>query len=244
MVRKLLLIYLGLINIIDCYQFLYFNFKTKIYKSMTDSIINFIKINNINNLKIKENSKYLILNYNNEKLKKDDDKINKINDKINKINDNLIDIIDNRIYIKNELDIFNDNNNEIITNEDNSIYERIITNKKPILIISERRDDSKLLSYKYRYLIKDKDNYTCSFLFKYNNKNYKYFFDICSEEINRYETDWDINAKIRVENNNKNDMGINLMNWIKYNTYDNFNNRNYYYKKYLLINYYYNNNKE
>lgn len=238
MLKRLILIYLGLINITDCYQYLYYNFKTKIYKSKSDSIINFIKINNINNLKIKENSKYLILNYNNDKTKNDNDK-NK-NDKINNNNnDNLIDIIDDRIYIKNELEIFNDNN-EIIINEDNSIYERIITNKKPILIISERNDDNKLLSYKYRYLIKDKDNYTCSFLFRYNKKNYKYFFDICSEEINRYETDWDINAKIRVEDNNKNDMSINLMNWIRYNTYDNFNNINYNYKKYLLINYYYN----
>ena len=67
-----------------------------------------------------------------------------------------------------------------------------------------------------------------------------FFANITSNEINNYETDWDINAKIRIdEDNKKNDMKINLMNWIKYNTNDNFNNKNYFYKKYLLINYYY-----
>ena len=85
-----------------------------------------------------------------------------------------------------------------------------------------RRDDNKFLNFKYRYLIKDKNTYRCSFLLKYNKKNYKYFFDITSNEINNYETDWDINAKIRIdEDNKKNDMKINLMNWIKYNTNDN-----------------------
>jgi hypothetical protein len=236
MINKFLLLLIGGFEIINGYNFYYVNFKTKIHKSLTDSLINFIKINNINNLKIKENSKYLILNY------KDEYKIE--NEKINvEISTNLLNITNDKIYIKNELENYNnyDNNKNEDIKEDLSIYERIIINKKPILIISEKNDENKNLKFKYRYLIKDKNNYTCSYLFRYNKKNYKYLFDIIGTEINRYETDWDITAKIRLDKINMNkEMEINLLNWIKYNTNDNYNNNNYYYKKYLLINYYYN----
>ena len=236
MINKFLLLLIGGFEIINGYNFYYVNFKTKIHKSLTDSLINFIKINNINNLKIKENSKYLILNY------KDEYKIE--NEKINvEISTNLLNITNDKIYIKNELENYNnyDNNKNEDIKEDLSIYERIIINKKPILIISEKNDENKNLKFKYRYLIKDKNNYTCSYLFRYNKKNYKYLFDIIGTEINRYETDWDITAKIRLDKINTNkEMEINLLNWIKYNTNDNYNNNNYYYKKYLLINYYYN----
>jgi hypothetical protein len=236
MINKFLLLLIGGFEIINGYNFYYVNFKTKIHKSLTDSLINFIKINNINNLKIKENSKYLILNY------KDEYKIE--NEKINvEISNNLLNITNDKIYIKNELENYNnyDNNKNEDIKEDLSIYERIIINKKPILIISEKNDENKNLKFKYRYLIKDKNNYTCSYLFRYNKKNYKYLFDIIGTEINRYETDWDITAKIRLDKINTNkEMEINLLNWIKYNTNDNYNNNNYYYKKYLLINYYYN----
>lgn len=234
MIKKFLLLFMGIFEIINGYNFYYVNFKTKIHKSLTDSLINFIKINNINNLIIKENSKYLILNYKQEH-KTNDEKISV------DITNNLINITDDKIYIKNELENYNNYENNNNVNEDLSIYDKIITNKKPILIISERNDENKNLKFKYRYLIKDKNTYTCSYLFRYNKKNYKYLFDIIGSEISKYETDWDITAKIRLDNiNMRQEMEINLLNWINYNTNDNFNNNNYYYKKYLLINYYYN----
>jgi hypothetical protein len=40
-----------------------FNFNTIIPRSLDDSIINFIKIDNVNNMKIKYTSKYLVLKY-------------------------------------------------------------------------------------------------------------------------------------------------------------------------------------
>ena len=115
-----------MINMIDSYQFFYYNFKTKIHKSTFDSIINFIKINNINNLKIKEHSKYLILNYN-ENLKIKEPKIN------NTSENSLITITNDKIYLNDEFEFLN-NDDEIINKEDLSIYEKIISNKKPILI--------------------------------------------------------------------------------------------------------------
>ena len=64
---RLINIYLFFLLSIDCYSFNHhvFNFNTIIRRSLDDSIINFIKINNINNMKIKNTPKYLILKYRN-----------------------------------------------------------------------------------------------------------------------------------------------------------------------------------
>jgi hypothetical protein len=62
------LFFLSIISLLECFNFHSFNFNYIIKKPLDSSIINFIKIHNINYFRIRENPKYLILRYLHEPL--------------------------------------------------------------------------------------------------------------------------------------------------------------------------------
>jgi len=273
--------------ILETFNFKFFNFNLRIKKPIDSSIINFIKLNNINNIRIKNNEHYLILRYlhepneilfkNNDKDNKDNKNIkiidNEFNDMINVVNyknynndnkiyNNFYEIINKNYedYEKNENEnnnIINYNNeyynknsekdNNVLMNiinfennyetENYNIYDIIKKNEKPIIISYEKKNKNKTLEYKYSYLIRNSTSYLTKYTLCYNNKNYRYEFDINASEIDSYETNWNIKSKFneRIDNDITRTY---IKNWIEYNL--NNNNKFYYYKKYLLFNYYYN----
>jgi hypothetical protein len=219
--------------------FYYHLFTTVIRKSLDDSLINFIKINNVNYLRVKNtHPKYLILKYFHDKpVEKDESK--------------LIINLPSQIIIRNETEhiinfissISNHNNNDNkeieekeqdekeYENKNYDIYELIRKNEKQILILYERKNSE--LNFKHLYLIKDKYNYVYKYGFNYNNNKYKYFFDIKASEITKYETMWNITSRFRYNPTDITEIyKTNIINWIKFNIYNNVNN--YYYKRYLL----------
>jgi hypothetical protein len=116
-------------------------------------------------------------------------------------------------------------------NKNYDIYELIRKNEKQILILYERKNSE--LNFKHLYLIKDKYNYVYKYGFNYNNNKYKYFFDIKASEITKYETMWNITSRFRYNPTDITEIyKTNIINWIKFNIYNNVNN--YYYKRYLL----------
>ena len=111
---------------------------------------------------------------------------------------------------------------------DYSIYNYIKDNKKPLILISTEKNK------KYTYLIKDENNIKCKYELYYNDKYYKYLFDITSNKIDDKQTYWNIEAKVNEISNFKLII-YQLMNWI--NFIINTNIKNYYLKKYIIIGY-------
>jgi hypothetical protein len=109
---------------------------------------------------------------------------------------------------------------------DCSIYNYIKDNKKSLILIS--KEDNK----KYSYLIKDENQFKFKYDLNYNEKNYRYLFDITSNKVDERQTYWNIDAKVN-EIANFNLIIYQLMNW--FNFIINTNIKNYYLKKYIII---------
>ena len=115
--------------------------------------------------------------------------------------------------------------NKMIDN-DYSIYNYIKDNNKPLILISKENDK------KYSYLIKDANNFKCKYELNYNEKHYRYLFDITSSKIEDKKTTWNIEAKVNEISNFKL-IVYQLMNW--FNFIINTNIKNYYLKKYIIM---------
>jgi len=251
---------------IEGFNFYKYNFNVNINKGIDSSIINFIRIHNVNFIRIRENPKYLILRYLHEPIEDfvyDNNNIDNQEKNINKIvvvqdNKNFIKVIDDDNYGNNEIvlnDVLSDNQHEVSNNdysennenynnlkdEENEknyfnnnyyIYELIKNNKKPIIISYEKKKEDRTLNYKYSYLIHNTTSYLSKYTLNYNNKNYRYNFNINATEINDYETRWDISSTYNSKYNNNITKSY-IKNWIEYNINNNY--KYYYYKKYLLF---------
>jgi len=234
-------IYLSLL-FLDCiYSFNchIFNFNTIIRKSIDDSIINFIKVNNVKYLKLKESSKYLILKY-------EDSPIAKKEEEPKNTYDFMPIIIKSNDIENTTLKVANTNKYVILVSADNDyyykIYDIIKNNMKPILILYDKKIENTTYKYKYAYLIKDKNNYLFKYNYLYNNIYHKYLFDIHATEINKYETNWNVTAIFNYNLKEIIDFSkISIINWFINNSINNNNNKNYFYKKYLLFQYLTNN---
>lgn len=244
---KLIYLFVLLLKCVDCFNFHIFNFNTVIRRSVDDSIINFININNINYFKIKESSKYLILKYDdsvNLNLKKDTQNI--FDFPPFAINDDNYDKKDTqKIFDISPFLINNDNYDNYYrlfqTNNDNNnyykMYETIKDNVKPIIIIYNKKILNTNVKYRYLYLIKNKTNYIFKYNYIYNNEYHKYLFDINATKISNYETNWDVTAKFNYDLKDLMEISkISIISWFIYNI-DNNNIKNYFYKKYLLFQY-------
>lgn len=237
--RKIYIFLLFLVHTIS-FNYHFFNYKTVIRKSVDDSIINFIKINNVNYMRMREHPKYLILKYYHDYLELEKEK----EDKIIINYDYPISVIDNSDTIINKIIDYNnylksneDENYGNSNNENYDIYDLIRLNKKPILILYEKKRPDLSFSYKYLYLIKNRTTYLSKYSLNYNSNCYKYEFNINANEVSKYETNWSVDVKF----NYKNEDYINITksyikDWVNYNI--NNNNKNYFYKKFLLFNYY------
>ena len=203
-----------------------FTFNTIIKRNINDTMIRFIKLNNINNYKICDKPNYLIIKFDREDKSKifienPYEPINILNE-----NDEIINSLkplqshsqSPRIPIKSN-------------KYDYSIYNYIKMNKKPMIIISKEFNKT------YLYHIIDKNNFVCTYRFKYNNNNYKYHMKVRADEISDNETFWYVDADVNLISNLRL-LGIQLINWINY-LIDN-NMTNYYFKKYLISSYYLN----
>lgn len=248
MLHKLSIIsLLILFTYIQGFHYHLFNINTVIHKSLDDSLIHFIKINNVNYLRVKNtHSKYLILKYFHDKPKMEQEG--------NMEKGKLVVNLPTQIMIKNETEhIINfipsiskhpnesvennenqekEGNEESMENKNYDIYELIRKNEKPILILNERKNGA--INFKYLYLIKDKYNYITKYTFNYNNNNYRYAFHIEANSIDKCKTNWNIHARFRYKPNDLIEIyRNNIINWINYNIHNNVNN--YYYKRYLLF---------
>jgi hypothetical protein len=202
------------------------NINTLIKRPIEDSIISFIKINNLNNIRIKNHSSYLILKFSDEVNKKPVNKLSSdISNNLISINESLIILL--KPQVKKEEKTFYD------------IYNIIKNNNKPLMIINNKNLNN--LKSKYVYLIKSRTEYFIKYSFDYNNKKNKYYLDIIANPIDKYETLWDISAIIDdISSNDKLIMlGNNIKNWIEYQIYqlDTFNDL---YKKYMILYYFLN----
>jgi len=207
-----------------------------IKKTVEESLISFIKLPHIHNLKVKNHSKYLVLNYLDEPQQKTKLDYKIFTDQI------LIKDEDNKVlnFISNKDETF-----EEIENSQNKfleqynyfyeIYETIKNNNKPIIIINKKKGS------KYLYLIKSKHDYIMKYTFDYNNKYYKYYFDILATPIDNYETSWEISALINDYSPNKSLalIGFYIKNWIEHNIYNNYKFNNFY-KRYIILYYFLN----
>lgn len=206
-----------------------------IKRTVEESLISFIKLPNVHNLKVKNSSNYLILNYLDEPLPKA-----KLDFKIPS-NQILIKNDDNKVinFLSNKEETIEDieNSQNKYLEQYNSfytIYETIKNNKKPIMIISKKKGS------KYLYLIKSRNEYIMKYTFDYNNKRHKYYFDILAEPIDNYETSWEISALIKDYSPTKTLalIGFYIKNWIEHNIYN--NNSNNFYKRYIILYYFLN----
>lgn len=251
---------------IEGFNFYKYNFNVNIKKGIDSSIINFIRIHNVNFIRIRENPKYLILRYLHEPIEDfvyDNKKIDNKEKNINKIvvvpdNKNFIKIIDDNKAILNDILTENQQESAYIDYSDNNenynnlkdeeneqsyfnnnydIYELIKNNKKPIIISYEKKKEDRTLNYKYSYLIYNTTSYLSKYTLSYNNINYRYHFNINATEVNDHETRWDITSTYNSKYNNNVTKSY-IKNWIEYNINNNYNY--YYYKKYLLFHYYFN----
>jgi hypothetical protein len=229
---KLINIYLFLLFIVNCCSFNYhvFNFNTIIRRSLDNSIINFINVDNINNLKIKHTAKFLVLKY-------EDNPYFNLNPVViaTTTTTNKLLIFNNYNSYDNYDDLYNPENNDYF-----KIFDIIKNNKKPILILYEKKIASTDFKYKHMYLIKNKNNYIFKYNYIFNNQHHKYFFDINATEISKYETNWNITASFNYKLKEIIDVSkISIINWF-INSFNN-NFKNYFYKKYLLFQYLTNN---
>jgi hypothetical protein len=145
-----------------------------------DTLLRFVKINDINEYKIHNRTNYLLISYSQNKNK----------------------------------------------NEDYSIYNYIKDNNKPIIIINKQNEN------KYTYLINNINNFKCKYELNYNQKRYKYLFEITSKEIEQKKTYWNVVAKVN-EVSNFNFIVFQLMNWINHIINTNINN--YHLKRYIIM---------
>ena len=254
------------------FNFHSFNYKTVVRRSLDDSIINFIKINNVNYLRIRENPRCLILkffhepleyNYEPEELKEPEGKlsinfdypISVIDNSENSINIIKTDIdtynsqfsyysfLNNGNNDNNDEDNYDNNNNNEEANSNNEnydIYDIIRLNKKPLLILYEKKMSNFSMMYKHSYLIKNRTSYLSRYSLNHNTKIYKYAFDINATEVSKYETNWTIDVKFNYRKEEQINTTKNFVkDWIGFNLAN--NNKNYFYKKFLLFNYYENN---
>jgi len=235
--RTLLRILIIKLTIISSLAFNVVNINLLIKKPLEDSLIGFIKLPYIHNLKIKNNTKYLILNYL-------DDPKNKFIDKLdNTLYKGYISVKDDDNKIIN----FIENNNgkdetikgvEYVEQEQNNsffnVYETIKNNKKPLIIINKKNRNN--INSKYLYLIKSKYEYVMRYSFDYNNHRYKYYFNIDAKPIDNYETLWDISAFVKDYSTIKtlSIIGYYVKNWIEHNIYNNMDFNNFY-KRYLVL---------
>ena len=220
------------------YSFNVISINLLIKKSLQDSLISFIKLPYIHNLKIKNHTKYLILEYIDDPKKTKDEKL------IIKKNINLIEIKDERNNVINLLNNNKIDGVEFMENDQNdsffNVYDTIKNNNKPLIIINKKNRNN--INSKYLYLIKSKNQYIIRYSFDYNNKRHKYYFDIEATSIDNYETNWEISAFIKDYSINKTlaIIGFYIKNWIEHNIYNNIDNNNFY-KKYLVLYYFLNN---
>lgn len=233
---NLSLLLLIIINYINAYNIVSINLLLK--KSMEDSLISFIKLPYIHNLKIKNHSNYLILNYLDIPKKKTNLNIQLL--------PNLIKITDINDKIINDIRINNDHYNELINDDDKrktdsflNIYDTIKNNKKQLVIINKNNKNN--MNSKYLYLIKSKNEYLVRYTFDYNKKRYKYYFDIRATPVDKYETSWEISAKVTDYSVDKSlaMIGFYIKNWIENNIYNNLDT-NGFYKRYLILYYFLN----
>lgn len=211
-----------------------------IKKSVQDSLISFIKLPNIYNLKIKNHSSYLILKYLDEPPKKPIDLIeNEFKNeliKVNDMNNEVMNVVIDKMKFNYEVI---DNNN--YKNDDSllNVYDIIKTNVKPLIIINKSNKNN--MNHKYLYLIKSKNEYLVRYTFDYNKKKYKYYFDITASPIDKYETSWEISALIADYSISKSltMIGFYVKNWIENNIYNNID-KNSFYKRYLVLYYFLN----
>jgi len=234
-----LLLLLNIICISNCFNVISINLLIK--RSLEDSLINFIKLPYIHNLRIKNHTKYLILDYLDDPKKKTIEKIDvKLRTNIIKIKDDdnkVINIIDNdkNPFIEGVEVIEPDQNTSFY-----NVYDIIKNNKKPLIIINKKNRNN--INYKYLYMIKSKNEYLLRYSFNYNNRQYKYYFDIVANSIDNYETSWEIAAFIKDYTVNKTLalIGLYVKNWIEHNIYNNLDT-NGFYKRYLVLYYFLNN---
>ncbi len=111
---------------------------------------------------------------------------------------------------------------------DLSIFNYIKDNNKPLILISKEDDK------KYSYLIKNNNEFKYKYDLNYNQKNYRYLFNITSNNIDERQTYWNIDAKVN-EIANFNLIIYQIMNW--FNFIINTNIKYYYLKKYIIISY-------
>jgi len=233
---NLSLLLLIIMNYTNAFNIVSINLLLK--KSMEDSLISFIKLPYIHNLKIKNHSNYLILNYLDIPKKKTNLNIQLLSNliKITDIDDKVINDIRINNYHYNEL--INDDN-EIKTNSFLNIYDTIKNNKKQLVIINKNNKNN--MNSKYLYLIKSKNEYLVRYTFDYNKKRYKYYFDIRATPIDKYETSWEISAMVTDYSVDKSlaMIGFYIKNWIENNIYNNLDT-NVFYKRYLILYYFLN----
>lgn len=206
-----------------------------IKRTVEDSLISFIKLPNIHNLKVKNSSNYLILNYLDEPQQKSklDFKLHSDQILVKDNNNKVLNFLSNKEEaiedIENSQNKYLEQYNSFYT-----IYETIKNNKKPIMIINKKKGS------KYLYLIKSKNEYIMKYTFDYNNKRHKYYFDILAEPIDNYETSWEISALIKDYSPNKTLalIGFYIKNWIEHNIYNNHINS--FYKRYIILYYFLN----
>ncbi len=179
------------------FNFFTFNFNMRFTRPLSDTLLRFVKINDINNYKIQNRTNYLLISFS---------------------QNNMINNSEYSFY-----NYINNNNYKYMSYNDYSIYKN---NNKPIIIINNENDK------KYTYLIKNKNNYKCKYELNYNQKKYKYIFDITSTEIDDKKTYWNIIAKVNEISNFKL-IVIQLMNWINFIIDTNI--KNYYLKKYIIM---------
>ncbi len=229
-----LLLTLSAINICNSFNVVSINLLLK--KSLEDSLISFIKLPYIHNLKIKNHTKYLILDYL-------DDPKKKLNEKIDMTNNNnnfnrLIEVKDDNSNSMNILTTKIIDGVEIVEQDQNNsffnVYDTIKNNKKPLIIINRKNRNN--INSKYLYLIKSRNDYMMKYSFDYNNRRYKYYFDIQATPIDNYETTWEISAFIKDYSVNKTLalIGFYVKNWIEHNVYNNLDT-NAFYKRYLVL---------
>jgi hypothetical protein len=190
----------------------------------------------IHNLKIKNHTKYLILDYL-------DDPKKKLNEKIDITNNNnnfnrLIEVKDDNSNSMNILTTKIIDGVEIVEQDQNNsffnVYDTIKNNKKPLIIINRKNRNN--INSKYLYLIKSKNEYVMRYTFDYNNHRYKYYFNINAKPIDNYETSWEISALVKDYSATKTlaIIGYYVKNWIEHNIYNNMD-MNGFYKRYLVL---------
>ena len=104
---------------IEGFNFYKYNFNVNIKKGIDSSIINFIRIHNVNFIRIRENPKYLILRYLHEPI--EDFIYDRINNNKERNNNKIVVVPDNKNFIK----VMDDDKvvlNDILTDNKHEVY--------------------------------------------------------------------------------------------------------------------------